>query len=589
MEKYFLEPDLLASKLDGYYPRPTQIEAARLIDTAFKNCVNAAIEAPTGSGKTFSYLIPSFSQGKRIIISTKTKQLMFQLYRKDIPAVEQLFSPLNVEMLKGRQNYVCLHRLYKYIYANSLYYTDVIEWYEASMADGALEVPRRFDSDVRDKISASSRQCLHNKCRHFFSCHFEIAKNRANKADIVITNHYLQLANMILSLDEDKRDLLAPADHIIFDEAHALSDIFPLFAGAEFRAKGVMNVFANHKSMIPFEEYREFETSAVRLWKIVAEQGKNAYEDVREELKIYMDAASLMAKRLGDEDVLTELDGWLEAYYALEGGEDGLRYADAVKGDIFVRFIPKEFGETFMEGLENTAKSAVFISATLAANGSFDYFLNSLGLKERKIKTALFSRVFDMRKQALLYVPEYCPENEKNGVILKLAKAINGSILIICNSIARMEELISFLKSAQDKKDVVSQNDGNWHTYTDLGNIILIGCAVLREGLDLAGGDFKAVIIDKLPFENFREPYFVYRSDLVEQSVGNAFMNFSLPRAVLFFKQAAGRLIRHESDKGLLVVLDTRIVDKFYGKYFLDVLDNTRRTSSLKEAAEFCG
>jgi ATP-dependent DNA helicase DinG len=295
-----------------------------------------------------------------------------------------------------------------------------------------------------------------------------------------------------------------------------------------------------------------------------------------------------MAKLLDDEDVSTELDSWMQAYYTLEGGTEGLRYADAPKGDISVRFIPKEFGETFMEGLENTAKSAVFISATLAAKGSFDYFLDSLGLKERKIKTALFPSVFDMRKQALLYVPERSQEKEKNVIILNLAKVINGSILIICNSIARMEELITFLRSAQNKKDVVSQNDGNWHTYTGLGNIILIGCAVLREGLDLAGGDFKAVIIDKLPFEYFQEPYFVYRSELVEQSIGNAFMNFNLPRAVLFFKQAAGRLIRHESDKGLLVVLDTRIVDKFYGKYFLDVLDNTKRTMSLKEAAEFC-
>jgi ATP-dependent DNA helicase DinG len=194
-----------------------------------------------------------------------------------------------------------------------------------------------------------------------------------------------------------------------------------------------------------------------------------------------------------------------------------------------------------------------------------------------------------MAKQALLYVPKLCPDNEKNSIMLDLIKGLDGSVLIICNSIARMEELISFFRVKQRKKEVVSQTEGNWRLYTSLDNIILIGCAILREGLDLAGGDFRAVLIDKLPFENFREPYFVYRSELIEQTVGNAFMNFSLPRAVIFFKQAAGRLIRHESDKGLLAVLDTRIVDKYYGKYFLDVLDNTRRTVSIKEATEFCG
>jgi ATP-dependent DNA helicase DinG len=589
MEKYFLEPGMLASKLPDYHPRSTQIEAARLIDKAFKSFTNIAIEAPTGSGKTFSYLVPSFAQGKRVIISTKTKQLMFQLFKKDVPIVGELFSPVKVEMLKGRGNYICPHRFKKYIYSNRIYYNDLIEWYEQS-DDKALEVPHYADRQTAGLMSASSYQCLRKKCEHYpSSCPFELAKNRANKADIVITNHHMLLANMMLTLDEDKRDVLRQADHIVFDEAHSLADIFPIFAGAEFRAQALQTLFTPHKAAIPYEKYKEFEISANRLWKLVVEEGKTSYSDIRDEFRRYVEGASLLVELLKDEDVTGEFENWLEVFYTLESEREGLRYADARQKDVYIRFIPREFGEEFMTGLENTAQSALFISATLAAQGSFDYFLNALGLVDRRIKTAILPRVFDMGKQALLYVPKRCYDNEKNAIMLELIKGLSGSVLIICNSISRMEELIDFFRAKQRKKEVISQSEGNWRIYTGMDNIILIGCAILREGLDLAGGDFRAVLIDKLPFENFREPYFVYRSEIVEQTVGNAFMNFSLPRAVIFFKQAAGRLIRHESDKGLLAVLDTRIADKSYGKYFLDVLDNTRRTVSIKDAIDFCG
>jgi ATP-dependent DNA helicase DinG len=583
MEKYFLEPEMLASKLPDYHPRSTQIEAARLIDEAFKSFTNIAIEAPTGSGKTFSYLVPSFAQGKRVIISTKTKQLMFQLFKKDVPIVGSLFSPVNVRMLKGRSNYICPHRFHKYISSNRSYYSDLIEWFE-QCSDDAPEVPHYVDRQTAGLISATTYQCINQKCKYLSSCPFEKAKKRASKADIVITNHYMLLINMIAP-----SSALGQADHVVFDEAHSLADIFPIIAGAEFRAQALQNLFTPHKAAIPYEKYKEFEISANRLWKLVSEEGKNDYQDIRDEFRRYVEEASLLVEQLKDEDVAGEFENWLTVFHTLESEREGLRYADARQNDVYIRFIPREFGEEFMAGLENTAQSALFISATLAAQGSFDYFLNALGLADRRIKTAILPRVFDMGKQALLYVPKRCYDSEKNAIMLELIKGLSGSVLIICNSISRMEELIDFFRAKQRTKEVISQTEGNWGIYTGMDNIILIGCAILREGLDLAGGDFRAVLIDKLPFENFREPYFVYRSEIVEQTVGNAFMNFSLPRAVIYFKQAAGRLIRHESDKGLLAVLDTRIADKSYGKYFLDVLDNTKRTVSIKEAIDFCG
>jgi ATP-dependent DNA helicase DinG len=314
---------------------------------------------------------------------------------------------------------------------------------------------------------------------------------------------------------------------------------------------------------------------------------KVLYDEVRDGVADFMNVCREIVQSVSDDEIKGEFAKWDEAYSTLSGNEEGLRFAELRGRDLLLKFIPFHVGGSFVEGLHHAALSSVFISATLTSGGSFDYFLRETGLEEMPaVTTALLPSVFDIANQGILLVPQV-PEDQSAALLTELVKKINGSVLIICNSLKRMEYLTEYLSKAQRKKKVYSQCDGDWDMYVSMKNMVLVGCATLREGLDLAKGDYNCVIIDRLPFEHPYDLYLSRKAQIVENEIGNAFMNFNLPRAVLYFKQATGRLIRHESDKGIWAVFDERILTKSYGKYFIDVLNNVRVTNSIDEALEF--
>jgi ATP-dependent DNA helicase DinG len=256
---------MLPAVLDGYHPRSTQIIAATMIDDTLRAYSNAVIEAPTGCGKTMAYLIPVYAQGKRTIIATKTKQLMNQLFMKDIPTVRQLFGDRSVATLKGRKNYFCPHRFHKWIYPNSIYYKDVIDWYE-SRTDDFSELPKGlFDVQILDKISADSNQCIYSKCAFSGSCPFNIAKDIANSANIVITNHHLLLTDIAMKAEESYGKIFDPTDHIIFDEAHSIPDIYAMYAGVELSVRRLTALIADYKDKIPFDDISELNARETSL------------------------------------------------------------------------------------------------------------------------------------------------------------------------------------------------------------------------------------------------------------------------------------------------------------------------------------
>ncbi len=252
-----------------------------------------------------------------------------------------------------------------------------------------------------------------------------------------------------------------------------------------------------------------------------------------------------------------------------------------------LKFIPFEAGADFVSGLKDAALSSIFVSATLSSGGNFEYFLKETGL-DGSCETHILENVFDFHQQGRLFVPNISSFKEKDKVYKELISNMSGSALIICNSLERMQYIEQFLRRLKINKKIYTQSDVNIGEL-DFCNedMVLIGSATLREGIDISGGGFKAVILDQLPFEYHKDIILQSKAEQISENSAKSFIDFFLPRAVLYFKQAVGRLIRHEDDYGLWVVLDNRILNKNYGKYFLDVIYNVEIIEDIEKALYF--
>lgn len=588
IEKYFTKSEYLPSALKGYRPRPVQIEAARIIDESLSGFKNAVIEAPTGSGKTMAYLIPAFDCGRKIIIATKTKQLMSQLIFKDVPAVQKFLGQNKiVRTLKGRKNYFCPERFYRLVMPFSVYYPDAINWYEKASLDTIGEAPwGLLDNEVCNLLTADRFQCKGSKCPYYDDCPFYIEKALANAADIVITNHHLILSDMALKSGSSPGGVFDFRDHAIFDEAHAIPDIFAQYAGAELSLFSIVLFFKENKDKFTIAITEIIQDMYFKLSTKTLD-GRCLYETVRDDVANFIAFCSETVENLKDDELREEFSRYIWSFEGIEGAEEGLRILEKSEHRLTLKFIPFEVGETFVSGLKKSVLSSVFISATLSSGGNFDYFIKEIGIPEDDCVVAKMPAAFDFKTQAKLYVPKDFDSKDKDALYVGFVSKVKGSVLVICNSLDRMRRVGEILKFAIRDKKVLFQTDVSMGNFDMSEDIILVGCASLREGIDLSGGTFRCVVLDKLPFEYFKDLFLKSKAEKVEREVGNPFINFFLPRAVLYFKQTAGRLIRHEDDRGVWAVFDERILTEKYGKYFLDVLDNVDILRTHEEALQF--
>jgi len=573
LEKYFCEDRFLPSLIKNYRFRKHQADFSSKIFSLLEKYKNIIAEAPTGYGKTISYLIPIFELGRRTIISTKTKQLMNQILLKDIPVVQKIFleKGLKVSNLLGRRNYFCHYRYSKFIQPYRDIYPDVIDWVDKVIDNRIIVVNGlSFDNEVMNKITADSYQCIAGKCPYFFQCSFYNAKDLANSSDIVVTNHHMLLADIAMRVKFDGNYNFDFAEHIVFDEAHSIVDIFPTYLGEELNFYSLYNFVKENRQFVGDGFYKYFTTQYRKLNDKLKNRTliSSELEDECQNLVEEMD--KVFAASIPDEDysVFERYKDTLSKVFK----NDGIKIVESY-GDLFsLKNIPVRSGDYFSESLFKSCISSLMISATITFNGSFDYVIKELNL-DGKCETIRLDPPENMIAQGKVYIHNEYNENfeDKKVFYLDFFSKKSGATIIIFNSLTIMHEIGDLLSKCFPQRKVIFQND-------DLQNIeiddqtIIVGCSILREGIDFGGKGIKYLIIDKLPFENISDIYVKAKIDYYEKNYGNAFLNYYLPRAVIFFKQAIGRLIRNENDSGYWIIMDGRIKSKNYGKYFLEVL-----------------
>ncbi len=628
-------PDgLLATSIPGYRLRPQQLEMAERIAAAIAANKVLVAEAGTGTGKTFAYLVPALLSGGKVIVSTGTKNLQDQLFAKDIPTVRKVLgSPVQVALLKGRANYLCHYHLEK-AQADGRFFSREDAADAARIARFAKQTKTGDKSDcgevsenspVWSMVTSTRENCLGQDCPYNKECFVLAARREALAADLVVVNHHLFFADVMLR-DEGTAELLPACNTVIFDEAHQLPETASLFFGNNVSTAQVLDLTRDTRV--------EGLTSArdcLDLPKVCGVVEKAA-KDLRLTLPVEAARFSLaqLEERMGFDNCLVGLIREMDVLAALletqaqrsEGLENCWRRAGELVAQLrrwqsgsdadFVRW-----GETYSLSLQLNAtplvianimqkqmsghpRAWIFTSATLAVQKDFAHYCAEMGLVDAE--SASWESPFDYGQQAVLYVPANMPDPNSydyTEAVVKAAfpvvEASGGRAFFLCTSLRAMRRtrdlLAEYLERAKLDFPLLIQGEGSKNDLLDrfrrLGNAILVGSQSFWEGVDVRGEALSLVVIDKLPFAPPDDPVLSARIDRMKQQGRNAFMDYQLPRTVINVKQGAGRLIRDETDRGVLMICDPRLITKPYGKRVWRSLPPMKRTRELDEVIAF--
>ena len=627
---------LLASRIPGYRLRPQQLEMAERIEAAIAANTVLVAEAGTGTGKTFAYLVPALLSGGKVIVSTGTKNLQDQLFSKDIPTVCQaLGAPVQVALLKGRANYVCPYHLERALSEGRFFSkedaADVhrVARFAKKTKTGdkseCVDVPE--NSGVWALVTSTRENCLGQDCPYHKECFVLAARREALAADLVVVNHHLFFADVMLR-DEGTAELLPACNTVIFDEAHQLPETASLFFGNNVSTSQVLDLArdARVEGLASARDCLDLPSCCN-----VAEK---AAKDLRLTLPVEPARFALaqLQERAGFDNNLVGLIRELETLGALletqaqrsEGLENCWRRAGELVASLrrwqsnadtdYVRW-----GETYTHALQLNAtplvvanimqkqmgghpRAWIFTSATLAVQKDFSHYCAEMGLHEAD--SASWESPFDYGQQAVLYAPTGLPEPNTYAyteAVVKAAfpvlEASRGRAFFLCTSLRAMyrtrELLEESLQRAGFDFPLLMQGEGSKNELLErfrrLGNAILVGSQSFWEGVDVRGEALSLVVIDKLPFAPPDDPVLSARIERMKEEGKNAFMDYQLPRAVINVKQGAGRLIRDETDRGVLMICDPRLINKHYGKRIWRSLPPMKRTRALDEVIAFFG
>jgi len=634
IENVFSAEGSLAAVVPDFRARAGQVEMALAIQKTIQNQKVIFAEAGTGTGKTFAYLVPALLSGGKVIISTGTKTLQDQLFDRDIPTVRAaLKAPVSVALLKGRANYVCHHHLANTQADGRLATREDTRYLQmiASFARRTQSGDRADLADVPESagvwqhVTSTRDNCLGSNCEHFDKCFVMRARKQALDADVVVVNHHLFFADVALR-DEGVSELLPACNTVIFDEAHQLPDTASLFFGESVSTSQLLDLardariegIAGARDFAALPEAALALEKAARDLRLVRDEdnGRLTHKDINGD-STFTGALDIACAKLSALFVL--LESQAERSEGLENcraraqelAKIIARWREA-KDDNFVRWIelfglslqlhatPLSIAEIFRKQVTATSRAWVFTSATLSVNGDFKHYCGELGLEDAQ--TASWPSPFDFEHQALLYVPQHLPNpntREYTAAVVKAAvpvlMASEGRAFLLFTSLRAMREACELVRDEFKTRGldypVLLQGEGSrtelLERFRKLGNAVLVASQSFWEGVDVRGEALSVVMIDRLPFSPPDDPVLAARIDKMNREGRNAFMEFQVPQAVITLKQGAGRLIRDETDRGVLMICDPRLVDKPYGKRIWRSLPPMKRTRELTEVEAF--
>ena len=604
------------------------------IEIAIKQNKQLVAEAGTGTGKTFAYLVPALLSGGKVILSTGTKTLQDQLFHRDLPAVrDALKVPVTVEMLKGRANYVCHFHLERsanegrFASREDATYVHVIRNFVENSKTGdkaeLIEVPE--NATIWPSVTSTRDNCIGQECNFYKDCFVMDARKRALAADVVVVNHHLFFADVMLR-DEGVSELLPSANTVIFDEAHQLPEIAGLFFGEDVTTSQLLELArdaeaeyistakdcpalqeaanALEKSVRDFRLVFAYEGTRMPVQKALALKNfDSAYAEMQAKLQALTNVLETQAARdpalencwQRGAALMVQLQRWLAAENA-----NLVRWVEVFTQSVQLHATPLSVAEGFGKQLNASPRAWIFTSATLAVKSDFSHYISQMGLSNAN--TGYWESPFDYGKQALFYVPENMPEPNSVGysaavaaVAMQVIQASGGRAFVLCTSLRAMREIHALLKEAFEQNGIeyplMMQGESSrselLERFRKRGNAVLVGSQSFWEGVDVRGEALSCVIIDKLPFAPPDDPVLAARIDKMNEEGKNAFMEYQLPYAVITLKQGAGRLIRDEADSGVLMICDPRLISKPYGRRIWQSLPPFKRTRFLSDVQAF--
>ncbi|MCP4636206.1 MAG: ATP-dependent DNA helicase [Methyloversatilis sp.] len=628
----------LARAIAGFSPRTQQTEMAERVAQAIADRSVLVVEAGTGTGKTYAYLVPALMSGAKVIVSTGTKTLQDQLYGRDLPTVRgALGVPVSIALLKGRANYLCHYHLERALHEGRLgsreeasHLQAIARWAKVTSTGDKAQCSEVPEESGAWALATSTRDnCLGQDCPNAKECFVTAARREAMEADVVVVNHHLFFADLMLR-DEGVAELLPACNAVVFDEAHQLAETASLFFGESVSTSQMMELARDTRAeaVVNAKDFKALPESAERLVKAVRDLRLVFREENVRLSAAQIDERPAFAPALATVmEALNELAGLLETQAARSEGlekcwqraldlivrverwqtgdrpgekTDRVRWAEIYTQALALNATPLSVADIFRRQMEDNPRAWIFTSATLSVGNDFGHYCGELGLYDAQ--TAQWGSPFAYEQQALLYAPENMPEPSSPNYAEAVAKAAwpliracRGGVFVLCTSLRamkRIHELIEDRLSAYDpERPLLIQGQATRSELLDrhraAGNAVLVASQSFWEGVDVRGDALQLVIIDKLPFAPPDDPVLSARIEHLKKQGRNAFSEYQLPHAVISMKQGAGRLIRDERDHGVLMVCDPRLVDKPYGKVIWRSLPPMRRTRSADVAVQF--